>query len=274
MTEQLKRDMIQTIATRVITKVFLPLILENKYVIEYLDKAKKTISEINSRSIDEVKCNKLMQICSQYSEDKNDTKVTYTGKKIDSKYGPIKLLHRHEFSKAEIKEINSSLQHAKAQILQDLVDPDTKKLFHKLANCKKFAPCSFSKNVYLSSIGEGSCPKRNAKESKGEALCRAYVLILTGKLCNTLRPDWMRNPLTKRPLELDIYNVNDKYAFEVNGKHHYENVVKENNQIWRDSVKHHVCNQKGIKLIDVPYCIKHELLGYAMYLHLKDVGAI
>jgi len=258
----------QSILTHVVTNIVIPLILKNKMVIEYLSMAKKSMSRMDkfvSSKIDNEKRVKLMDLCSTYTNGKSDT---YTGKETDTIYGKIKLIERHLFTKEEVREMNTMLEKMKSEIENKIHNLTN---FRKLANCgRNFVPCEFNKQSYLNEIAKGNCPKRNDKESMGEALCRSYVLILTGTLCDNVRPKWLVNPKTNRTLELDIYDEDEKYAIEVNGKHHYTDTDKENDQIWRDSVKHHVCKTKGIKLIDVPYCIKHSLIGYSIYIHLLD----
>ena len=242
--------------------------MKNKLVIEYLDMIKKTITSVDNfvlAKIDDDKRVKIMDICAACT---NGKAGQYTNKEVETNYGRIKIIKRHIFTNQETQEMNSVLEKIRKDTSVKIPNSIN---FHKLANCgRNFVTCEFNKESYLNEIEKGNCPKRNDKESMGEALCRSYVLILTGKLCDNVRPKWLVNPKTNRTLELDIYDEEKKYAIEVNGKHHYKSTEKENDQIWRDSVKHHVCKTKGIKLIDVPYCIKHSLLGYSIYIQLLD----
>lgn len=52
---------------------------------------------------------------------------------------------------------------------------------------------------------------------KMERICKITLEILTGYRFESVRPDWLRNPLTGRNLELDCYNDTLKLALEYNG---------------------------------------------------------
>lgn len=68
---------------------------------------------------------------------------------------------------------------------------------------------------------------------------------LTGFEVNTY-PDWMRSPITRRKLQLDLYCSYKKIAVEIQGPRH--NNVK---QFYVDYVKKQLCEKQGVKLFYV-----------------------
>lgn len=118
--------------------------------------------------------------------------------------------------------------------------------------------------------GDGAHVKKdeistNGKESKGEIICRKVAEILFNKKFDKVRPEILKNDVTKHNLELDIYNDELKLAIEYSGRQHYEYVpfFHKNyeaflNQRYRDEMKKNKCKEAGITLIEVPYKIKHE----------------
>lgn len=102
-------------------------------------------------------------------------------------------------------------------------------------------------------------------ESKGETECRRVVEAFTGKLFPKTRPPFLNNIVSGQNLELDCYNEELKIAVEYNGKQHYEfiphfHINREAfyNVKYRDEMKKRLCEENNVKLIIVPYSIKHE----------------
>lgn len=115
-------------------------------------------------------------------------------------------------------------------------------------------------------------PKRRPpQESKGELECRRVLENIFNKPFNKARPNILRNPVTSDEynsdinLELDCYNEELKIACEYNGIQHYKfnKMFHKNkdafmNQKYRDHLKREMCLKNNIKLIEVPYTVKHE----------------
>jgi hypothetical protein len=102
-------------------------------------------------------------------------------------------------------------------------------------------------------------------ESKGETECRRVLQLMFNKPFVKARPDFLRNEVTGNNfnLELDCFNEELKLAVEYNGVQHYKYTPyfhKNNehflNQKYRDYMKRIMCQQAGIKLIEVPYTVK------------------
>lgn len=95
---------------------------------------------------------------------------------------------------------------------------------------------------------------------RGETRCRALLERWFGVPFPKVRPEWLRNPETKRRLELDCYNEQLRLAVEYDGAHH---------EVWtphfqaspgaleaqkrRDRYKDARCRGLGITLIRVPF---------------------
>jgi hypothetical protein len=107
----------------------------------------------------------------------------------------------------------------------------------------------FQMNVHIS-VGEKLC---------NDVLCEIFPTFKFKKE----RPKWLRNDVTGRPIELDIYCDALKLAVEYQGKQHYEfvpffhgTVDKFQAQVARDILKVKGCQDKGINLICVPFSLK------------------
>lgn len=103
----------------------------------------------------------------------------------------------------------------------------------------------------------------NGIHSKGEQECKRVIEEITQKPFIKHRPDFLKNEITGKNLELDCYNDELKLAIEYNGIQHYEYtpVFHKNrdsfyNTKYRDKMKVTLCHENGIKLIVVPYTVK------------------
>lgn len=114
-------------------------------------------------------------------------------------------------------------------------------------------------------------PNWIVNESKAQKACRTAAEKYFGKPFVSFWPDWLKNPETDKPLELDIYNDELKIAIEYNGEQHYKYPNKymhdKNNglerfikQIRRDIYKVDACDAHGVYLITVPYNVPEHLM--------------
>jgi hypothetical protein len=118
-------------------------------------------------------------------------------------------------------------------------------------------------------------------ESKGELICKDTVEKIFNKKFNKIRSNFLKNDVTSQNLELDMYNDELKLAIEYNGKQHYEFVpyFHKNhesflNQRYRDEMKKVKCDKQGIKLITVPYYIKHNQIPSFIYKECRKLNLI
>jgi hypothetical protein len=99
--------------------------------------------------------------------------------------------------------------------------------------------------------------------SIGEKLsCKILEEFLKREVILHLRPNFLKNPDTKRNLEIDMYDPHLKLGLEYNGKQHYSDVPffhnsssDFNKQKFRDELKIKLCEKEGITLIIIPYTI-------------------
>ena len=101
-------------------------------------------------------------------------------------------------------------------------------------------------------------------ENKGkrESHVRHILQNMFQKPFASTRPSWLKNPHTKRKLEIDCYNAELRIAVEVDGEQHsrflphfhktYTNFLKQQE---RDLMKSKMILDRGLRLIRVPYSI-------------------
>ena len=116
-------------------------------------------------------------------------------------------------------------------------------------------------------------PYNSKKISKAELICKEAIEEIYGAPFHCIRPNFLKNPETKRNLELDMYNHDLKLAVEYSGQQHYvwpnyTGQTKEQfiNQVRRDKYKLECCDANGIYLITVPYTVPyHKIKDYLKY---------
>lgn len=94
-----------------------------------------------------------------------------------------------------------------------------------------------------------------------EEYCRAVFERIFGKPFKKSRPNWLVNPVTKCPLELDGLCEDELIAFEYNGVQHYQYHERFHNgshdefeyQKYKDDLKRKKCEEHGIYLVVIPY---------------------
>jgi hypothetical protein len=101
--------------------------------------------------------------------------------------------------------------------------------------------------------------KKNGHLRKRENECRRIIEDLFQREFPCVRPNFLKNPLTGKNLELDLYNNDLRLAFEVDGAQHtkyntyfhssYKDFQK---QVERDRFKDRQCEFIGITLIRIP----------------------
>ena len=106
-------------------------------------------------------------------------------------------------------------------------------------------------------------PMYQKKESDGEKYCRDILEEIFSLPFPSVRPKFLKNPLTNRSLEFDCYNHKLRLALEYNGYQHYTfpNVYHKSEtafraQLNRDEIKKDICDKLGITLIIVPYTVQ------------------
>lgn len=94
------------------------------------------------------------------------------------------------------------------------------------------------------------CWKPSLEEERVRALIESHFQ----KKFKTIHPNWLINPDTNCPMELDMYCKELKIAVEYNGIHHYEPIYGEERLIEtqnKDLLKKQMCEQLGVKFITI-----------------------
>ena len=94
-----------------------------------------------------------------------------------------------------------------------------------------------------------------------EKRMRDVIEHMFGVRFDKTRPNWLRNPVTNRCLELDMYNAEMKLAFEHDGAehrhytpHHHGNSVDHfRYRKLAHKLKDDMCVEHGVTLICIPY---------------------
>jgi len=122
-------------------------------------------------------------------------------------------------------------------------------------------------------------PKNKKKTLKSENRCKQIFERLFDKEFPSVRPSFLRNPVTGHNLELDGYNEELKLAFEYNGKQHSAYVPHFHRagpkefiyQTKKDAYKSKICKMKGIELIQIPHYIHFDNLESYIIKNLKRI---
>ena len=119
--------------------------------------------------------------------------------------------------------------------------------------------------------------KKKSKLNKHEEECRRIFQNIYRVEFKSVRPKWLKNPATKKNLELDGFNPSIKtpigkgLAFEYDGRQHsnyiphfHKNGVKEfEYQVMKDTWKDEKCKEMGVMLIRIPHFVAfHDLERY------------
>lgn len=113
--------------------------------------------------------------------------------------------------------------------------------------------------------------RRRRSEGKNEGKCREILERVFQKPFTKIRPDFLKNPVTGKNLEIDCYNAEIKtpigtgLGLEYDGEQHarytpYFHKTKDDflNQRTKDTWKDLQCKRQGILLIRVPHFVSYE----------------
>ncbi|MBS3087364.1 hypothetical protein J4226_02105 [Candidatus Pacearchaeota archaeon] len=101
-----------------------------------------------------------------------------------------------------------------------------------------------------------------------ERICKKYFEKIFGEKFTKKRPRWLISSKGSR-MELDGFSDKLKLAFEYNGRQHYEDIGyfrKKGKEYVKkrkidDKLKHTLCKERKIVLIEVPYTVQFEDMG-------------
>jgi len=114
--------------------------------------------------------------------------------------------------------------------------------------------------------------------SIGENCCIiAMEWLFPGYFFTKIRPSWLKNPKTKRNLELDGYCEQLKMAIEYNGIQHYnwpnfcgQTLEDFTSQRYRDILKYKLCVTNNVYLLHVPYTVPSKQIPIYIYVKLLN----
>jgi hypothetical protein len=121
--------------------------------------------------------------------------------------------------------------------------------------------------------------KNKKKTLKSENRCKEIFERLFNKEFPSVRPSFLKNPVTGHNLELDGYNEELQLAFEYNGKQHSAYVPHFHRagpkefiyQTKKDAYKSKICKMRGIELIQIPHYIHFDNLESYIIKNLKRI---
>lgn len=136
----------------------------------------------------------------------------------------------------------------------------TRKSKYKYVGIKKYKPDISLVDNFIKHFSKQK--KKRPRYNKTEEKCRKIIEKIYRKPFPSVRPNFLKSPLTRKNLELDCYNAELKIAIEYNGQQHYTytphfHKSKKDfySQVHRDDWKRKKCQELGIRLIEIPYWI-------------------
>lgn len=129
-------------------------------------------------------------------------------------------------------------------------------------------------------------PKRKKKINKHEERCRVIFQNIFHVPFSSIRPEWLKNPVTGRNLELDGFNpdivtpVGKGLAFEYDGHQHsaYKphfhrgGVDDFKYQVKKDTFKDLKCKERGVLLVRIPHFVDYYDLDRFIAEKLQKMG--
>lgn len=123
--------------------------------------------------------------------------------------------------------------------------------------CSKHGVFTQRPTNHSSGSGCPECGKNQVSEPMFRQILEDYVSRFGILQFPNVRPEWLRNPETNRPLELDCFNEEIGLAFEIQGRQHYEPIERWGGQkefakiIRRDNYKVTECRKQGVELFRI-----------------------
>lgn len=119
---------------------------------------------------------------------------------------------------------------------------------------------------------DANIPTRRGRTlNKHEEMCREIFERLFNVPFKKIRPKWLKNPVTKRCLELDGFNegvktpLGEGLAFEYDGDQHsrftphFQSCPEEfQYQVKKDELKDIVCEKRGVLLVRIPSFVAYD----------------
>jgi len=154
------------------------------------------------------------------------------------------------------------------------------------SNRKKYTFVGLDTKTDLDTILSRQIKRKKGRRNgynRAEERCREIFQSIFGERFKKVRPDWLRNPVTGKNLELDGYCPNVRtplgrgLAFEYDGKQHAQYTPHFHKagpnefvyQTKKDSWKDLQCRKQGVVLIRIPHYILFEDLERYIKMRLR-----
>jgi len=156
-----------------------------------------------------------------------------------------------------------------------LYTTDLKPREFKFTDVELPPPMSGGQNPWSYGIPRQKPPKKKRKINKHEERCRDIFQDIYGVRFKSVRPAWLKNPVTGKNLELDGFcpsirtPIGMGLAFEYDGEQHskYNKHFHRSGQneflyqVKKDSYKDITCKKEGVYLIRIPHFVAYEDLN-------------
>lgn len=125
-------------------------------------------------------------------------------------------------------------------------------------------------------------PQKKKKGWKFEEECRSILEKIYNLPFTSVRPSFLRNPITNHNLELDCYNDELKLAIEYDGSQHAQYTPKFHGddkwkfiyQVRKDDWKNLKCKENGVTLVRIPHYIPFDKLEQYIRTKLKKINKL
>ena len=123
---------------------------------------------------------------------------------------------------------------------------------------------------------------KNAPRWKHEEMCRQILEKIFNRPFKSIRPAFLKNPVTGQNLEIDCYNEELKLGLEYDGVQHSKYTPHFHRsgeaefmyQLKKDQYKDAMCKKHGITLIRIPHFVHHTDLEKFITNKLRSAGKL
>lgn len=174
-----------------------------------------------------------------------------------------------EITPTSTKNIMNDIDHkisARNKIFEEYGLPNNYQLDDNInyPSTNEYSDCPDEKEIDVESSYDTSSKLIKKKfKSKGERLsCKIFEEYLGREVTVNSRPIFLRNHMTGRPLEYDLFDPESLIAVEYDGNFHYtfpntfhKTIEDFYYQIYKDQLKKQLSEENGITLICIPHTV-------------------